>query len=122
VNPGLDAELRRNFERRAREMLDAETERVRAAGVTVARAHLRMGKADREVVALAEEVGVGFIVVGSRGRGWGKARSDGQRIGFRGAACSLPRPRGTPLRMCVTVDTSGQAGCRAHLNVTKAGR
>jgi len=32
VNPGLDAELRRNFERRAREMLDAETERVRAAG------------------------------------------------------------------------------------------
>jgi nucleotide-binding universal stress UspA family protein len=68
VNPGLDAELRRNFERRAREMLDAETERVRAAGETVARAHLRMGKADREVVALAEEVGVGFIVVGSRGR------------------------------------------------------
>jgi len=69
VNPGLDAELRRNFERRAREMLDAETERVRAAGGTVARAHLRMGKADREVVAWAEEVGVGFIVVGSRGRG-----------------------------------------------------
>jgi nucleotide-binding universal stress UspA family protein len=69
VNPGLDAELRRNFERRAREMLDAETERVRAAGGTVARAHMRMGKADREVVALAEEVGVGFIVVGSRGQG-----------------------------------------------------
>jgi len=69
VNPGLDAELRRNFERRAREMLDAETERVRAAGAPVARAYLRMGKADREVVALAEEVGVGLIVVGSRGRG-----------------------------------------------------
>jgi nucleotide-binding universal stress UspA family protein len=28
-----------------------------------------MGKADREVVALAEEVGAGLIVVGSRGRG-----------------------------------------------------
>src|SRR5829696_1067478 len=69
VNPGLDAELRRNFERRAREMLDAETERVQAAGGTVAQAHLRLGKADREVVALAEEIGVGLIVVGSRGRG-----------------------------------------------------
>ena len=69
VNPGLDAELRRNFERRAREMLDAETERVRAAGGTVAQAHLRMGKADREVVALAEEVGAGLVVTGSRGRG-----------------------------------------------------
>src|SRR5215212_7227474 len=67
VNPGLDAELRRNFERRAREMLDAE--RVQAAGGTVAQAHLRLGKADREVVALAEEIGVGLIVVGSRGRG-----------------------------------------------------
>ena len=69
VNPGHDAELRRNFERRAREMLDAETERVRAAGGTVAQAHLRMGKADREVVALAEEVGARLVVTGSRGRG-----------------------------------------------------
>ncbi len=42
---------------------------MRAAGGTVEQAHLRMGKADREVVALAEEVGVGLIVVGSRGRG-----------------------------------------------------
>jgi nucleotide-binding universal stress UspA family protein len=69
VSQRLDAELRRTFERRAREALDAETEKVRAAGGTVEQAHLRMGKADREVVALAEEVGVGLIVVGSRGRG-----------------------------------------------------
>jgi nucleotide-binding universal stress UspA family protein len=69
VNPRLDAELRRQFERRAREMLEAETERVRAAGGTVAQAHLRMGRADREIVAVAEEIGAGLIVSGSRGRG-----------------------------------------------------
>jgi nucleotide-binding universal stress UspA family protein len=69
VNPRLDAELRRQFERRAREMLEAETERVQRAGGTVAQAHLRMGRADREIVVVAEEIGAGLIVLGSRGRG-----------------------------------------------------
>jgi len=69
VNPRLDAELRSLFERQAREILDAEVERVRAAGGTVAQAHLRMGRADREIAALAEEIGVGLVVMGSRGRG-----------------------------------------------------
>jgi nucleotide-binding universal stress UspA family protein len=69
VNPQLDAELRRQYERQAREGLDAELERVRAAGGTVAQAHLRMGRADREIVAVAEEIGAGLIVTGSRGRG-----------------------------------------------------
>jgi nucleotide-binding universal stress UspA family protein len=65
----LGAELEREFEQQAREVLDAEAERVRAAGGTVAQAHLRMGKADHEIVTLAEEIGVGLIVIGSRGRG-----------------------------------------------------
>jgi nucleotide-binding universal stress UspA family protein len=69
VTPRLDAELKRQFERQAREVLDAEAERVRAAGGTVAQAHLRMGKADHEIVALAEEIGAGLIAMGSRGRG-----------------------------------------------------
>jgi hypothetical protein len=42
---------------------------VRAAGGTVAQAHLSMGRADREIVAVAEEIGAGLIVTGSRGRG-----------------------------------------------------
>ena len=69
VTPRLDAELKLQFEQQAREMLDAEAERVRAAGGTVAQAHLRMGKADHEIVTLAEEIGAGLIVMGSRGRG-----------------------------------------------------
>ena len=56
-------------DRQARMVLDAEAEKVRAVGGTVAQAHLSMGKADHEIVALAEEIGAGLIVMGSRGRG-----------------------------------------------------
>jgi nucleotide-binding universal stress UspA family protein len=69
VSPRLDAELKRQFDRQARTVLDTEAEKVRAAGGTVTQAHLRMGKADHEIVALAEEIGAGLIVMGSRGRG-----------------------------------------------------
>ena len=46
-----------------------EVEQVRAAGATVALAHLRMGEAAPEIVALGEEIGAGLIVMGSRGLG-----------------------------------------------------
>ena len=65
----LDAELKRQFDLQARTMLDAQEEKVRAVGGTVAQAHLRMGKADHEIITLAEEIGAGLIVMGGRGRG-----------------------------------------------------
>ncbi|HSK83647.1 MAG TPA: universal stress protein [Rubrobacter sp.] len=74
LSPRQDAELKREFEQQARERLEAEAEMVRAAGGTVAHMHLRMGKADHEVIALAEDMGAGLIVMGSRGRG-GLARA-----------------------------------------------
>jgi len=42
---------------------------VREAGGTLTQAHLRMGKADVQIVDLAEELGAGLVVVGSRGLG-----------------------------------------------------
>jgi nucleotide-binding universal stress UspA family protein len=53
----------------ARELLDAEVEQVKAAGGTVAQAHLGIGAPDREIVELAEKLNVGLVVIGSRGRG-----------------------------------------------------
>ena len=53
----------------ARQLLDAEVEQVKAAGGNVAQAHLGTGTPDREIVNLAEELGAGLIVMGSRGRG-----------------------------------------------------
>lgn len=42
---------------------------IEADGSTVTQAHLRVGRPDEQIVALAEEIGVGLIVMGSRGLG-----------------------------------------------------
>lgn len=42
---------------------------MKAAGADIAQAHLRMGRPDAEIVALAEEIGAGLIILGSRGLG-----------------------------------------------------
>jgi nucleotide-binding universal stress UspA family protein len=55
--------------REARKTLDDAVGRLGAAGDEVARAHLKVGGASEEIVALAEELGAGLIVMGSRGRG-----------------------------------------------------
>jgi nucleotide-binding universal stress UspA family protein len=56
-------------ESQARQLLEAQVEKIRAAGATVAQAHLRMGKADEEIADLAESMGAGLIVMGTRGHG-----------------------------------------------------
>jgi nucleotide-binding universal stress UspA family protein len=56
-------------ETQARELLETQVEKVKAAGFTVAQAHLKMGRADEEIVELAESMGVGLIVMGTRGQG-----------------------------------------------------
>jgi nucleotide-binding universal stress UspA family protein len=58
-----------NLREHARDLLDEQAEKVEAAGVRVAGSHLRMGRADEEIVAQAEKLGAGLIVVGSRGLG-----------------------------------------------------
>jgi nucleotide-binding universal stress UspA family protein len=65
----VQEERGRQFEQVARQTLDAEVQQVRAVGGTVTQAHLRMGTPGAEVVELAEELGVGLVVVGSRGLG-----------------------------------------------------
>jgi nucleotide-binding universal stress UspA family protein len=68
-DPVLEEDLQRSSEQRARELLDAEVEKLRSLGVTLAQAHLAEGGAAQEIVGLAEEIGAGLIVIGSRGRG-----------------------------------------------------
>ena len=68
-DPILVEDLERSAEQRGRDVLDAEMERVRSAGGRVAQAHLMMGDAAREIIHLAEDLGAGLVVMGSRGRG-----------------------------------------------------
>ena len=56
------------YEEGARQILDEQVERIKSTGGTVAQTHLRMGTAAKEIVKLAEELGAGLSVVGSRGR------------------------------------------------------
>jgi nucleotide-binding universal stress UspA family protein len=57
------------LEREAQERLDEQVRRIEEAGGTVREAHLRVGRADEEIVDVAHETGAGFIVMGSRGHG-----------------------------------------------------
>src|SRR5215210_7223873 len=58
-------ELQRNAER----LLEEQVESIRAAGGRVAEAHLRLGRPAEQIIDLSEELGVGVVVVGSRGEG-----------------------------------------------------
>jgi nucleotide-binding universal stress UspA family protein len=55
--------------RRGQGLLDEQVRKIEVAGGSVAQAHLREGKPEAEITALAEEIGAGLIVVGSRGLG-----------------------------------------------------
>jgi nucleotide-binding universal stress UspA family protein len=65
---GLEDVLRKN-RREAKEMLKQQAKRIEESGGTVSETHLREGRADEEIVILAEEIGAGLIVMGSRGHG-----------------------------------------------------
>src|SRR5215207_6576489 len=54
----------------AQKVLDEQVQKVEEAGGTVKEAHLRVGeRRDQAIVHLAEELGAGLIVMGSRGLG-----------------------------------------------------
>jgi nucleotide-binding universal stress UspA family protein len=65
---GFEDVLREN-RREAKEMLEQQAKRIEESGGTVKESHLREGRADEEIVEVAEEIGAGLIVLGSRGHG-----------------------------------------------------
>jgi nucleotide-binding universal stress UspA family protein len=68
------------LEREAQLLLDTQLEEIEAAGGSVAQTHLVIGKPDEEIVALAEYLEAGLIVIGNRGRG-------GIRRALMGSVC-----------------------------------
>ena len=65
--PGYDRELYEKIDGEGQETLRKLVWRVKAAGGSVAEAHLRMGAVAEEIVAFADELEVDLIIVGSRG-------------------------------------------------------
>lgn len=62
-------ELYDDIKKAAQEILDEEVQRIEATGATVAQSHLRLGRADEEIVALSDELDSHLIVMGVRGSG-----------------------------------------------------
>jgi len=61
---------REALRREAQEILDEQVRKIEEAGGTVAIAHLKMDeRRDEAIVQLAEDIGAGLIVIGSRGFG-----------------------------------------------------
>ena len=65
-------------EKESQQLLEAQVERVEETGATVAQAHLRMGRTDKAIVDLAEELEADLVATGSR-------RLDGMRRALMGS-------------------------------------
>jgi nucleotide-binding universal stress UspA family protein len=65
----VSEEAEERVKREAQQFLDEQLKQVEAAGGRVTQSHARMGRPDEEIVTLADELGAGLIVIGSRGLG-----------------------------------------------------
>src|ERR671915_812787 len=65
----IPAPRQEELDEEARRLLDTQVKQIEADGSTVAQAHLRVGRPDEQIVALAEEIGAGLIVMGNRSLG-----------------------------------------------------
>jgi nucleotide-binding universal stress UspA family protein len=66
---GAYAQEQKELDRISQEMLDEQVRNIEASGSSVAQAHLDAGKPDVAITDLAEHIGAGLIVMGSRGLG-----------------------------------------------------
>jgi nucleotide-binding universal stress UspA family protein len=69
LDPDLLGRMQESAEQETRTKLDEQVQRVGKTGSEVAEIHARLGRPDAEIVGLADELGAGLIVLGSRGLG-----------------------------------------------------
>ena len=61
--------VKRELRRQGQEVIDAQVKKIEDAGGSVAAAHLRGGRTQDEIIELSDELGVGLLILGSRGHG-----------------------------------------------------
>lgn len=62
-------EIEERGEREGRDLLEGQVEKISGSGVEVEQSHLKMGQVDARIAEVAEEIGAGLVMVGSRGCG-----------------------------------------------------
>lgn len=101
----------------ARKFLEERAEGVRSAGGTVTQTYLGTGRPDEEIVELAEEIGAGMVVMGSRGLGGVKRALMGS------VSCSVVRHAHCPVMVVHEPKDAAQAGERiAAAGASRPGR
>ena len=97
---GADPRVYEQMRQSSRELLDELAEKMRDAEAKITKKHLRNGRPDQEIVALAEELGAGLIVMGGRGLGRMKRALMGSVSDsvVRHAHCPVLVARGSLLR------------------------
>ncbi len=68
-SPHFDRVIRSELEMTGRDRLEQQVRLIEDAGGTVAEVNLREGRAVEEIIARADEIGAGLVIVGSRGMG-----------------------------------------------------
>jgi nucleotide-binding universal stress UspA family protein len=117
-------EVAEELRRQAQEILDEQVKKIEQSGGEVAQAHLRLAEHHHpgfehhpsdDVVRVAEEIGAGLIVVGSRGRGGVRRALMGSVSDsvVRHAHCTVMVVRGEPVafptKILVATDRSREA-------------
>ena len=69
TSPAHFEDVVRKNRSQAEEVLEQQVKRIEESGGAVNERHLREGRAEEEIVELAEEIDAGLIVMGSRGHG-----------------------------------------------------
>ena len=118
---------REEFEKRGRARLEELVGRLEVSGGAVGEAHFRVGSPGAEIVAQAEEVGAGLVVLGSRGLGAMKRALMGSVSDsvVRHAPCPALVVRGEPLafptKILLATDGSEEAKLAATTAAVLAG-
>ena len=120
MSPELREDIRERAEDAARKLLEGQVEKVEERGLEVSEVHAVAGRPDTEIVRVAEEIGAGLVVLGSRGLGpvrravMGRVslsvvhHSHGSVLVVRGDGGDFPGP------ILLAVDGSGQARVAAE--------
>jgi len=119
MSPELRGDIRERAEDAARETLEGQAEKLREKDVEVSGVHAVAGRPDSEIVRVAEEVGAGLVVIGSRGLGPVRRAVMGSvsLSVVHHAHCSVLVVRGDddfPGRILLAVDGSEQARVAAE--------
>ena len=69
MSPELRGDIRERAEDAARKLLAGQAEKIEKMDLEVSEVHAVAGRPDTEIVRVAEEVGAGLVVLGSRGMG-----------------------------------------------------